>query len=176
VIFNFYRERQGGAGMTKAIPIAVVRRRAVLHGAGSATLGFAGTTFAAYPSRDALAEAADADAELVKRLIGRTPTESSRVHLKMPPIFSNGYTVPLILEVESPMTQADYVRLVHVLAPRNPIVLVASFHFTPQSGEARVSTRIRLAEPQNVIAAAQMSDGTTLMARTWVKVDTNGCA
>jgi sulfur-oxidizing protein SoxY len=94
----------------------------------------------------------------------------------MPPVFGNGYTVPLSLEVDSPMIQTDYVRVVHVLAPRNPIIIVGSFQFTPQSGRARVSTRIRLAEPQNVLAAAEMSDGTVLMTKTWVRVDTNGCA
>jgi sulfur-oxidizing protein SoxY len=82
----------------------------------------------------------------------------------------------LTLEVDGPMTQTDHVRLVHVLAPRNPIILVGSFQFTPQSGRACVSTRVRLAEPQNVLAAAEMSDGSVLMAKTWVKVDTNGCA
>jgi sulfur-oxidizing protein SoxY len=38
-----------------------------------------------------------------------------------------------------------------------------------------VSTRIRLAEPQYVLAVAQMSDGTLLMTETWVEAATNGC-
>ncbi|MGH6927078.1 MAG: thiosulfate oxidation carrier protein SoxY, partial [Dongiaceae bacterium] len=87
-----------------------------------------------------------------------------------------GYTVPLTFDVDSPMTEADHVRVVHVVAPRNPLVRVASFHFTPRSGRARVSTRIRLAEPQNVIAVAEMSDGSLLMAKTRVEVEINGCA
>ena len=116
------------------------------------------------------------DKELVRQLTGQLPVESPRVQLQMPPVFNNGYSVPLTLEVDSPMTATDFVRVVHVLAPRNPITTLASFHFTPQSGRARVTTRIRLAEPQNVLAAAQMSDGSVLMAKTWVKVDTDGCA
>jgi sulfur-oxidizing protein SoxY len=55
-------------------------------------------------------------------------------------------------------------------------VPAAEFHFTPQSGTALVSTRVRLAQSQYVLAVAEMSDGTLLMARTWVKVDINGCA
>ena len=94
----------------------------------------------------------------------------------MPAVFPNGYTVPLSFDVDSPMNEADYVRHVRVLAPRNPLIEVADFRFTPRSGRARVSTRIRLAEPQNVLVVADMSDGTLLLARTWIKVDINGCA
>jgi sulfur-oxidizing protein SoxY len=38
-----------------------------------------------------------------------------------------------------------------------------------------VSTRIRLAEQQDVLAIAEMNDGALLMARTFVEVETNGC-
>ena len=114
--------------------------------------------------------------ELVKRLTGRVPTESSRVRLEMPAVFPNGYTVPMTIDVDSPMTEADHVRYVRVLAPRNPLIEVATFYFSPQSGRAHVSTRIRLAEAQYVLAVADISDGTLLMTRTWVKVDINGCA
>jgi sulfur-oxidizing protein SoxY len=154
----------------------VPMRRAVLRAVGQGSLAFAGIILGACPSLDAFGDAPDEDGELFKRVTGKTPTESSRVHLEMPPVFSNGYTVPMTVDVDSPMTETDHVRLVHVLAPRNPLTVVAIFHFTPQSGRARVSTRIRLAEPQNVLAAAEMSDGTLLMAKTWVKVATNGCA
>jgi sulfur-oxidizing protein SoxY len=94
----------------------------------------------------------------------------------MPAVFPNGYSVPLTLDVDTPMSEQDHVRVVHVLAPRNPIVVVAAFHFTPSSGRAHVSTRIRLAAPQTVLAVAEMSDGAVLMARSWVKVATDGCA
>jgi sulfur-oxidizing protein SoxY len=73
------------------------------------------------------------------------------------------------------MNEADFVRHVHVLAPRNPIPVVARFEFTLQSGRASVSTRVRLAESQNVLAAAEMSDGSVLVGRTFVEVMINGC-
>jgi sulfur-oxidizing protein SoxY len=41
---------------------------------------------------------------------------------------------------------------------------------------ARISTRIRLAGPQFVVAVAEMHDGTLLMAKSFVEVATNGCA
>ena len=122
------------------------------------------------------ASASDEATELIEQLTGKIPTESDRVHLAMPRIFPNGYTVPLTIEVDSPMTEDDHVKLVRVVAPRNPLIQVATFHFLPQCSQPRVSTRIRLAEPQNVLAVAEMSDGTLLMAKTWVEVATNGCA
>jgi sulfur-oxidizing protein SoxY len=113
--------------------------------------------------------------ELIERLTGKSAIESPRVRLDMPKSFGNGFGVPLTLTVDSPMTGADYVRQVHVIAPKNPILVIADFQFTPQSGRASVSTRVRLAQSQNVVAVAQMSDGTALMARTWVDVQINGC-
>ncbi len=119
---------------------------------------------------------ADDAVALIKRLTGKTPTESDRLHLVMPRTFPNGYTVPLSLEIDSPMTESDHVRHIRVVAPLNPLIEVATFHFVPQRSQPRISTRIRLAKPQNVVAVAEMSDGSLLMAKTWVDVATNGCA
>ena len=121
------------------------------------------------------ASASDEAAELIKRLTGKTPLESNRLHLLMPRTFPNGYTVPLSLDIDSLMTENDHVKHVHVLAPRNPLIEVATFHFVPQRSQPRVSTRIRLAEPQYVVAFAELNDGTLLMTKTWVEVATNGC-
>ena len=121
------------------------------------------------------ARASDEAIGLIERLMGRTLTESDRLRLEMPAVFPTGYTVPLTLEVDSPMTQFDHVRSVRVFAPKNPIIEVVGFHFVPQRSAARVSTRIRLAAPQFVVAVAEMNDGAFLMTKTWVDVATNGC-
>jgi sulfur-oxidizing protein SoxY len=155
--------------MLEETPVKGLTRRELCF-AGAA--GFAGATIASP------ANASDDDdaVELIKRLTGKTPTESDRLHLVMPSTFPNGYTVPLGLDVDSSMTENDHVRYICVVAPRNPLIEVATFHFVPERGRPRVSTRIRLAEPQFVVAVAEMNDGTLLMARTWVDVATNGCA
>jgi sulfur-oxidizing protein SoxY len=118
----------------------------------------------------------DDDVAIVEQLTGKTPVESDRVRLVMPKTFPNGYTVPLFLEIDSPMSEADHVRHVRVFAPRNPFIEVVCFHFAPRRSEPRVSTRIRLAEPQYVLAVAEMNNGAILMNKTWVEVATNGCA
>jgi sulfur-oxidizing protein SoxY len=121
------------------------------------------------------AHADDEITELVKRYFGRTAAESDRLHLVMPAEFPTGYIVPMSLDVDCPMTDSDHVRQIRVFAPENPLVEVASFQFFPQRSAARVSTRIRLAKPQHVVAVAEMNDGTLLMTKAWVDVATNGC-
>ena len=73
------------------------------------------------------------------------------------------------------MTELDHVRQVRIFAPRNPIIEVAGFRFAPLRSVARVSTRIRLAAPQHVVAVAEMNDGVFLRTQTFVDVATNGC-
>jgi sulfur-oxidizing protein SoxY len=144
-------------------------RRTVLTAAIAGTTGFVSAALALTPPPS------DDGAKLVEQLTGRTPIASDRLHLVIPQVFPNGYTVPLTLTIDSPMTEADHVRHASVLAPRNPLVEVATFHFAPQRSEPRVSTRIRLAEPQYVLAVAEMNDGTLLMTEAWIEVATNGC-
>jgi len=146
--------------------MGLTRRGLIMSAAGWTSVGLLGRA------------RADDDAELntvVKGLIGRDATWSDRVRLTMPRVFPNGYTVPLTLQIDSAMTSSDHVRQVRVLAPRNPIVDVATFHFVAERSQPQVATRIRLAEPQFVVAVATMNDDALLMARAWVEVATNGC-
>jgi sulfur-oxidizing protein SoxY len=147
---------------------AQLTRRALL------TVAVAGGAAIAGLARPALAD--DEAVALIKQVTGGIATESDRVRLTMPPVFPNGYTVPLAFQVDTAMTQSDHVKKVIVLAPLNPIVEVAVFHFIAQRSEPRISTRIRLAKPQYVFAVAEMNDGALLMAKTWVEVTTNGCS
>jgi sulfur-oxidizing protein SoxY len=72
----------------------------------------------------------------------------------------NGNAVSVEVSVESPMTASDHVKAIHVFNEKNPQPNVLSVRLGPHAGKARVSTRIRLATTQQVIAIAEMSDGT----------------
>jgi len=150
--------------------VSAIPRRSILRSAPIASFALVTGAFLQTAHADAIDEAA-----LIRQFVGGTATPSSRVHVQMPKIFSNGYSVPLTLFVESPMTEADYVRTIHVLAPKNPIIPVANFSFSPQSGQAKLSTRIRLAQTQDVLAIAEMNDGTLLLGRGSTQVDVDGC-
>ena len=117
----------------------------------------------------------DDSMEFVRRTFGRTAVQSDRLHLVMPAEFPTGSIVPMSLYVDCPMTELDHVRQIRVFAPKNPLVEVAGYQFSPHRSAARVSTRIRLAKPQYVVAVAEMSDATLLMTKTWVDVATDGC-
>ena len=114
-------------------------------------------------------------AELDKLLAGRTPIAGGPLRLDVPSIAENGLVVPLSVEMDSPMTEADHVTAIHVFAEGNPVPLTATFRFTAESGKAAASTRIRLAQTQTVIAVAETSTGKLYEARGEVKVTIGGC-
>ena len=97
--------------------------------------------------------------EVIKRLTGTAIVNTGRVKLDVPPLVENGHLVPLTVTVDSPMSEADYVKAIHVFTERNPLAEMATFRFTPRSGRAFAATRVRMADTQNVIAIAQLSDG-----------------
>jgi len=113
--------------------------------------------------------------QALKRILGDAKPSEGKLALELPEIAENGNTVPFSVAVESPMTEKDHVRAIHVLATANPQPGVATFRFTPISGKAAVSSRMRLARTQDVIAVAELSDGRFLMGKRNVKVTIGGC-
>jgi sulfur-oxidizing protein SoxY len=83
-----------------------------------------------------------------------------RVTLDLPKIADTGYSVPMTVSVDSPMTEAQHVRTILVMAEKNPMRDVCWFYLGPRAGRAEVSSRIRLNGTQRVVAVAQLSDGT----------------
>ena len=148
-----------------------LERRDVLKLLG---LGTVAAATGSLVSGDALATP-DTAAKLLAKLSGTSSYKSGKIALKMPEIAENGATVPLTIRVDSPMTAGNYVKSIHVAADKNPRPEVASFHLTPASGKAEVSTRMRLAKTQNVIAVAVMSDGSVHRVSRLVKVTIGGC-
>ncbi len=126
------------------------RRCLILLGAGSVMA-------AAFPI-SSLAEPADLT-RAQKLLFGDRQIRPGRVKLKLPAIAENGYSVPLSVDVDSPMTSSDHVRQIAIFSPRNPIADIVRFELGPRAGRASVSTRIRLGGTQTVEAVAELSDG-----------------
>ena len=106
----------------------------------------------------------------------KTPAPSNDVTRSVvPQIAENGNTVPVGFTVDSPMTKNDYVKSVYLFSDKNPGHEVAAFHFSPASGKASASTRMRMIKTQNVIAVAEMSDGSFYTGKKEVKVTIGGC-
>jgi len=147
-------------------------RREFLLAAGGAAAGLGlGAVITVAPARATPAEMRDA----IRQVIGSATITKGRVRLELPPLSENGNTVPLTVEVESPMTPADHVRAVHVFTELNPQPNVVSMRLGPRAGRARVSTRIRLAHTQTVFAIAELSDGSFWSASAPVVVTLAAC-
>jgi sulfur-oxidizing protein SoxY len=122
----------------------------------------------------AYAGTAEAEA-LISEFTGGTAPASGKISLGAPEIAENGNTVPIKVSVESAMSGEDHVSEVLIVASGNPAPGVVVFKFTPMSGRAEASTRIRLAKTQELIAIARMSDGSLYRDARTVKVTIGGC-
>jgi len=106
---------------------------------------------------------------------GKSAKTSSKVNLKVPEIAENGAVVPVTVTVDSPMTDADYVKAIHVFATKNGNSRCVDVHLTPANGKAMFATRIKLGQTQEVVALVELSNGTFLTASQSVKVTIGGC-
>jgi sulfur-oxidizing protein SoxY len=102
---------------------------------------------------------AAATLEAIHKVVGTAPINKGKVTLDLPALVENGNGVPLAVRVDSPMTEADYVKAIHVFTEKNPLPNVVSFHLGPRAGRASVATRVRLADTQTVVAICELSDG-----------------
>ncbi len=115
--------------------------------------------------------------DLVVARLGSTELAEGRVILDLPSRADTGLSVPLTVSVpDSPMTDEDHVRSLHVMTTRNPQPLVTDYYFTPASGRAQVSQRIRIARTQYIYCFALMSDGSRWMTARHVSVSLGACA
>jgi sulfur-oxidizing protein SoxY len=98
-------------------------------------------------------------ASAIRNVVGEAEVRTGKVKLDIPPLVENGNTVPMTVSVSSPMTSDDYVRSIHVFNEKNPQPNIGNFYLGPRAGRAQVSTRIRLADSQKIVAIARLSDG-----------------
>lgn len=147
-----------------------ISRRTVLCSSAVA----AATAFFGVAGR-AIASMEDVE-KMVAEFGGGTAVEAGGpLQLVTPEIAENGNSVPVAFSVDSPMTDDDYIESVIIMAAGNPGPAVATFHFTPASGAASASTRMRLAKTQDVVAVAKTSTGKLFQVSNNVKVTIGGC-
>ena len=130
--------------------MTMMKRRDVI----GAALGLAGAVW----MRPAGANA-DELAAAIAAFAGGVPVRAGRVEFEIAPLVENGNTVPITVRVQSPMSEADHVKAIAIFNQSNPQRDVANFFLGPRAGRATVSTRIRLATSQQLVAVAKMNDG-----------------
>jgi sulfur-oxidizing protein SoxY len=125
------------------------------------------------PNIQALRRAALAKA--IQKVTEGKPMRTGKVKLQVPPLIDNGNTVPLSVAVDSPMTATDHVKAIHVFTEKNPQPYVLSAFLGPRAGRASISTRARIADTGQVIAIAQLSDGSYWQDSVSVVVTLSAC-
>lgn len=128
-------------------------------------LSSAGVTATAFGALPAMASLTDDE---IAKITGGADVATGGLTVTAPEIAENGNTVPI--EVSAPGAV-----MVAIFADGNPTPNVATFKFGPLNASRSASTRIRLAKTQNVVAIAQMEDGSFQKAQANVKVTIGGC-
>jgi len=107
-------------------------------------------------------------------IIGSAKKETD-IFLDVPEIAENGNQVKISFEIDSPMSEDDFVKEVYIFADGNPAPNVGKFLFTPFSGECFASTKMRLSKTQDIYLLAKFSDDKYALERSTVKVTIGGC-
>ena len=113
--------------------------------------------------------------EAIRNVIGEANLQTGKIMLEVPPLVENGNTVPVTIIVDSPMSEAEHVKAIHVFNEKNPQPHVISITLGPRAGKARIATRIKLADTQRIVGIAEMSDGSFWTGEASVIVTIAAC-
>jgi sulfur-oxidizing protein SoxY len=148
--------------------VTLISRRTLLR-----QLGAAGLLLALWPTTSwATPEAVQ---EAIRQRIGARQPQAGGMTLTLPKIAETGNSVPLMVTVDSPMTPDDHVLRMHLFVPGNPEPVASTYHLGPRAGKAQISTQIRLARSQTVLALAEMRDGSVRSDAASIVVTLGAC-
>jgi len=101
--------------------------------------------------------------------------DSDKIKLTVPEIAENGAVVPVKIEVDNPMEEANHVKAIHIIATQNTNVRCADVILTPLNAKGYFATRIKLGKSQDVMALVALSNGEFIKVQKPVKVTIGGC-
>ncbi len=113
--------------------------------------------------------------KVIDEFVGKNPVSRTKVKLIAPKIAENGAIVPVTAEVDSPMSKDNMIKEMIIVIDKNPVPLVAKINFTPESGKAYFSARMRMGQTTQVRAYAKSHDNKIFYANKSVKVTIGGC-
>ena len=82
--------------------------------------------------------------------------------------------MPFEFSLQYPQDKDQYIKSVTIIADTNPVPLAAVYHFSPESGKAAISTRIRMESDAYVHVVAETNDGRFFMSKVAIKA-AGGC-
>jgi len=114
-------------------------------------------------------------AAALRETFGERPIRPGKVKLDLPRLAESGNVVPVTVSVDSPMTERDYVKSIHLFAEKNNLPRIFEVQLGPYNGKAVVSSRVRLAITQQVLAVAVLGDDTLWSAAAEIEVTVSSC-
>jgi sulfur-oxidizing protein SoxY len=148
--------------------LTLINRRTLLRQLGAAGLLLAMRPSGAWATPEAVEQA-------IRQRIGAREPQPGGMTLTLPKIAETGNSVPLTVTVDSLMTSEDHVLRIHVFVPGNPEPVASTYHLGVRAGKAQISTQIRLARTQTVVALAEMSDGSVRSDAASIVVTLGAC-
>jgi sulfur-oxidizing protein SoxY len=148
--------------------VTLVNRRTMLHQLGAVGLWLALWPATGWPTPETVQRA-------IRQRIGDREPQPGGMTLTLPKIAETGNSVPLTVTVDSPMTPEEHVLRIHIFVPGNPEPVAATYHLGARAGKAQISTHIRLARTQTVLALAELSDGTVRSDAASILVTIGAC-
>lgn len=113
--------------------------------------------------------------QAIAKFTGGITPQTGKVQIGISQLVDNGNAVPIDISVDHPQEPGRFVRRIGLFNERNPQPDVAEFELSPTNGSAQISTRIRLATTQKLVAVAQLSDGSFWMQSADVIVTLAAC-
>jgi len=113
--------------------------------------------------------------DMVQPIVKEALLLNKDLQIEAPRLADNGSLVPIQIQVQSPMSEQDHVTHIYLLSQRNPVTQMAVFQLGPWNGRAEVSTRVRLAGTQEIVALARLSNGEFRYKQMEVIVTESAC-
>jgi predicted secreted protein len=93
------------------------------------------------------------------------------LRVRVPSFTRNGAKVPVVVEMDRPLTPAHHVAVVRVRNDNDPISSKGTFHFTPANGRIYLAFQARMHEgTSEVIATAECNVHGTVTARAPIEI------
>ncbi|MBS1212845.1 MAG: quinoprotein dehydrogenase-associated SoxYZ-like carrier [Proteobacteria bacterium] len=117
------------------------------------------------------------DSTLKQKYFGDRPIAENTdvIELVTPYRAEDPALVPISVNAKIPQTPDKYIKAITLIIDKNPVPFAAAFQFTPESGKADVSMRLRVNAYTNVRAIAETNDGKLSMTKAFVKAS-GGCS
>lgn len=102
-------------------------------------------------------------------------TVQNIVELKAPYRAEDATVVPISIHTKILQSPENYIQKIHIFIDKNPVPLVGTFIFTPESGKADLAMRVRVDDQTYIRAVAEMNNGDLYMSKSFIRA-TGACS